>query len=208
MYGCSKDCLILIPLRLPQISSFTLSLKCFSSDSDNCPNVGIRPPDSVPPPTEDRSSPTNTPVFPPSSFILPSFGWFYVFFSTGQVLLSVLSWCSACTSASEGVFLMYPWRERYSTSTCSFTILFSPQNIGNSDKCYSMDETWRHAKWNKPVIQFSHSCVWLFETPGTAAHQASLSINKSWSLFKFMSIKLEFQLQHQSFQWIFRTNFL
>ena len=30
MYGCSKDC---IPFRLPQISCFTLSLKCFSSDS-------------------------------------------------------------------------------------------------------------------------------------------------------------------------------
>ena len=40
-YGCGKDCLILIPFRLPQISCFTLSLKCFSSDSDNCPNVGI-----------------------------------------------------------------------------------------------------------------------------------------------------------------------
>ena len=43
MYGCSKDCLILIPFRLPQISCFTLSLKCFSSDSDNCPDVGIGP---------------------------------------------------------------------------------------------------------------------------------------------------------------------
>ena len=43
MYGCGKDCLILIPLRLPQISCFTLSLKCFSSDSDNFPNVGIGP---------------------------------------------------------------------------------------------------------------------------------------------------------------------
>ena len=43
MYGCSKDCLILILFRLPQISCFTLSLKCFSSDSDNCPAVGIRP---------------------------------------------------------------------------------------------------------------------------------------------------------------------
>ena len=28
-----KDCLILIPFRLPQISCFTLSFKCFSSDS-------------------------------------------------------------------------------------------------------------------------------------------------------------------------------
>ena len=33
---------ILIPFRLPQISCFTPSLKCFSSDSDNCPNAGIR----------------------------------------------------------------------------------------------------------------------------------------------------------------------
>ena len=41
IYGCCKDCLSLIPFRLPQISCFTLSLKCFSSDSDNCPSVGI-----------------------------------------------------------------------------------------------------------------------------------------------------------------------
>ena len=38
-----KDCLILIPFRLPQISCFTLSLRCFSSDSDSCRTVGIRP---------------------------------------------------------------------------------------------------------------------------------------------------------------------
>ena len=42
MYGCSKDCLILIPVKLLQINCFTLSLKCFSCDSDNCPDVGIR----------------------------------------------------------------------------------------------------------------------------------------------------------------------
>ena len=42
MYGCSKGCLSLIPFRLPQISCFTLSLKCFSSDSDSCLAVGIR----------------------------------------------------------------------------------------------------------------------------------------------------------------------
>ena len=86
------------------------------------------------------------------------------------------------------------------------------------------------------------SCVWLFETPWTAA---SLSINNTQSLLKLMSIEsvmlsnhlilccplllppsifqglfqwvssslqvtklLEFQLQNQSFQWIFRTDFL
>ena len=41
MYGCSKDCLILIPFKLPHVSCFCL--KCFSSDSDNCPDVRIRP---------------------------------------------------------------------------------------------------------------------------------------------------------------------
>ena len=40
---CGKDCLTLIPFMLPQISCFTLSLKCFSSDSDSCPDLEIRP---------------------------------------------------------------------------------------------------------------------------------------------------------------------
>ena len=38
------------------------------------------------------------------------------------------------------------------------------------------------------IIQ-SLSCVWLFATLWTAAHQASLSITNSWSLLKLMSIK-------------------
>ena len=42
MYGCGKNCLILILFRLSQISCFTVRLKCFFSDSDNCPDVGIR----------------------------------------------------------------------------------------------------------------------------------------------------------------------
>ena len=35
----------------------------------------------------------------------------------------------------------------------------------------------------------SLSCVWLFVTPWTATHQASLSFTISWSLLKFMSIE-------------------
>ena len=42
-------------------------------------------------------------------------------------------------------------------------------------------------------VQFSSvqslSCVWLFVTQWTAAHQASLSITNSWSLLKLMSIE-------------------
>ena len=82
-------------------------------------------PASVSPPGEGRSSPTNTPVSPPSFFILPSFVWYCIFFSSGQVLLSTVSWCSACTSVFEDVFLMHPWREMYSTSTYPSAFLFS-----------------------------------------------------------------------------------
>ena len=45
------------------------------------------------------------------------FAWFYILFSAGQVFLSAVSWCSACTSVSEGIFQMYAWREMHSTST-------------------------------------------------------------------------------------------
>ena len=125
MYGCGKDCLILVPFRRPQISCFIISLT-------QLPQCGDRTPASVPcPPAEGRYSPANTPVFPPSSFVLPSFAWVYTHFSTGQVFLSALSWCFACTYVSEGVFLMFPWREMYSMSTHSPATLFSSQYIFN-----------------------------------------------------------------------------
>ena len=50
------------------------------------------------------------------------------------------------------------------------------------------------------MFQFSSvqslSFVWLFATPWTAAHQTSLSITNSWSLLKFMSIKLVMPSNH------------
>ena len=125
MYGCGKDCLILIPFRLPQIRCFTLSLKYFSSDSDNCPNVEISLLLQFPHPPRAGPVLLTLLFFSPSSFILLSFSWFYILFSTDQVLLSTLRWCFACTSVSEGIFLMHPWREMYSTSTYSSAILFS-----------------------------------------------------------------------------------
>ena len=42
----------------------------------------------------------------------------------------------------------------------------------------------------------SLSCVWLLATPWTVAHQASLSITISWSLFKLMSIELMMSSSH------------
>ena len=44
------------------------------------PWCGDRTPGSAPSPAEGRFSPSNTPVFLPSSFILPSFAWVYIFF--------------------------------------------------------------------------------------------------------------------------------
>ena len=85
---------------------------------------------------------------------------------------------------------------------------------------------------------FSHSVVSNFVNPWTAAHQAFLSFTITQSLLKLMSIELmmpsnhhilchpflflpsifpsirvfsnelALQLQHQSFQWIFRADFL
>ena len=103
-------------------------LKCFSCDSDSCPSVGIGPLLQFPCPL--RAGPDLlTLLLSLSSFVLLSFAWFFVFFSAGQVLLSALSWCSASTSVPEDVFLLYPWREMYSTATYSSTILFSLQYI-------------------------------------------------------------------------------
>ena len=65
-----------------------------------------------------------------------------------------------------------------------------------------------HLSYISSVQLTSH--VWLFATPWTATHQASLSISNSWSLLKLMSIALvippshlilccPFLLPHQSF---------
>ena len=106
MYGCSKDCVSLIPFRLPQIICFTLSVKCFSCDSDSCPDVGIGPLLQFPHPL--RAGPILlTLLFPPlvSSSYWVLRGSVYSF-PLVRYSSSALSWCSACTSVSEGVFLV------------------------------------------------------------------------------------------------------
>ena len=118
-------------LTLPQISCFTLSFTCFSSDSDSCPSVVIGPLLQFPHPPRAGPFLLTLLVFP----LVPSpngvlRGSLYIF-STDHVFLSALSWCSACTSGSEGVFLMYLWREMYSMSTYSSAILFSSFCLSN-----------------------------------------------------------------------------
>jgi len=66
---------------------------------------------------------------------------------------------------------------------------------------------WYNHYGEQHSVQFSSvrllSCVQLFLTPWTAAHQASLSVTNSWSLLKLMSIKsscLQSFLSSGSFQ--------
>ena len=49
---------------------------------------------------------------------------------------------------------------------------------------------------NAILLLFSHQAVWLFMTPWTAAHQASLSLTISQSFPKFMSIVLMMSSNH------------
>ena len=127
------------------------------------PWCGAWTPASIPPPTKGRSRPTNTLVFPPSSFVLPSFAWFYIFISAGQVLLSTLSWCSACMSVSESVFLMYLWRGMYPMSTYSSIILFSLSPIVNGHRVLTNYEyVKRNASLSSPEKQSQclRYCIW------------------------------------------------
>ena len=115
---------------------------------------GDQTPALVPPRVEGRSSPTNTPVFPTSSFILPSFGWLCILFSSAQVLLSALSWYSACTSVSEGVFLMYPWRKMSPGPPTLLPPCYTPKIIFN----FPFDFFYCSLVIQKCVVQLPHIC--------------------------------------------------
>ena len=109
--GCHRSAVSLSALNVSPLTQ-TIALlwwsdPCFSS-----------------PPTEGRSSPTNAPVF---------FPYFLCSTEVCMVLYILFHWpstpvCSQLVfwmySVSEGVFLMYLWREMYSTSTYSSAISF------------------------------------------------------------------------------------
>ena len=112
MYGCGKDCLFSFHLDCHR-SAVSLSAFNVSPLTQRVAPMWGSDPASVPHrPPGLRAGPVLLTLlfFPPSSFVLSSFAWVYMFFFS-------LSWCSACTSVSEGVFLMYLWREMYSTTT-------------------------------------------------------------------------------------------
>ena len=57
-------------------------------------------------------------------------------------------------------------------------------------------ELWNGESLFIVVLVQSFSSVWLFVTPWTATHQASLSITNSWSLLKLMSLDLVMPSNH------------
>ena len=106
MFGYGKDCLILIPFRLLQITCFTLSCTCFSSDSDNCPTVGTGPLLQFP------HSPRAGPVLLTLLFFLLALSSYRVLHDSRYSFLPVRYSCQLSVFCmhfvSEGVFLMYP----------------------------------------------------------------------------------------------------
>ena len=84
------------------------------------------------------------------------------------------------------------YREKLCCATGCTTDSVSPSG--------TLEQKWSYRvvpalSWNVVVVQ-SLSCVQLFATPWTAAHQASLSIINSQSLLKLMSIDLVMPSNH------------
>ena len=68
--------------------------------------------------------------------------------------------------------------------------------LNYSDSVWWPGSLLRVPPWSLVIVVQSLSHVWLFATPWTAAHQASLSLTISWGLLKLMSIELVI-LSHQ-----------
>jgi len=98
-------------------SSSSDSIKCFPSVPTNCPRCEISPASS---PLPQDAAPVLLPFFIllPSFHILQSCVWIYIFLSSGQGLLPVLSWCSMGTSVFVDIFLMHPGREEILGGKC------------------------------------------------------------------------------------------
>ena len=92
-------CVILIPFRLSQISCFTLQQpQVFLLLPKQLSQCGDLTPWFSSPSPQVQMQFCSLSSFSPIYFILPNFVWYYVFFSCGQVLVPIFSWCSARSS--------------------------------------------------------------------------------------------------------------
>ena len=133
-------------------------------------------------------------------------------------------WCYLTISSSAAPFsfwrkglLSCPWLSRCCCSiTKSCPTLCDPMDCGTPGfpvLHYLSEFAQTHIHWVDDAIQSSHP---LLPPSPTLSPPSPPAVNLSWyqGLFKWVSpsyqvVKvLEFQLQHQSFQWIFRIDFL
>ena len=92
--------------------------------------------------------------------------------------------------------ILYPWANREATPCPSASGLFFgfPSRLGHHRAlskvpCLIQLVFFSDLFHTQCSVQFSCSVFWLFATPWTAAHQASLSTTNSRSLLKLMSIE-------------------
>ena len=97
----------------------------------------------------------------------------YQFIPSPLSLNGAIQWCTMTPQSMDTEFKFYLW----------------PQWIVLLCKSFNICKTFSSAQ--------SLSSIWLFETPWTAAHQASLSITNSQSLLKLMSIELVIPSNHR-----------
>ena len=102
-----------------------------------------------------------------------------------------------CPSMEERIKMMF-YTQRHMGVHTHTVKLCRPKNEGNlpiCEKWMDLDSILLNEIKHFSSIQLL-SCVRLFMTPGTAAHQASLSITNSQSLLKFTSIELVMPSNH------------
>ena len=119
-----------------------------------------------------------------------SFFW-HIFFSPPFFLCSLpLSIC-VCVFFFRFFSIMWKWKslsrvQLYVTPWTIQSMEFSRPESVYSYQCYTVGPCLS-TLYISSIQSLSH--VWLFVIPWTAAHQAFLSITKSWSLLKLMSIE-------------------
>ena len=100
------------------------------------------------------------------------------------------------------------WQIQFSSVAQSCPSLFDPMNcstLGLPVHHQLLESTQTHVHWVDDAIQPSH--------PLSSPSPPALNLFQYQGLFKWVSSShqvakvLEFQLQHQSFQWIFRTDY-
>jgi len=97
----------------------------------------------------------------------------YQFIPSPLSLSGAIQWCTMTPQSMDTEFKFYLWPQ-WTVWLC---------------KSFNICKTCSSAQ--------SLSSIWLFETPWTAAHQASLSITNSQSLLKLMSIELVIPSNHR-----------